>query len=155
MKRTAVFNTVHPETDVAARGSLPYCLALAACRRDPALLLGPGFRTELLRDAAIRATASKVRITENEDYENQYPARSLARVTLKLNNGKTVSAEVDRSQRGRYLTPTDADIENKFRLLVTPVLGQGKTDRLVGLCQRFETLTDMNELIGTLRPDQT
>lgn len=151
MKRTAVFNTVHPETDVAARGSLPYCLALAACRRDPALLLGPGFRPELLRDAAIRANASKVRITENADYENQYPARSLARVTLKLNNGKTVTAEVDRSQRGRYLTPTDADIENKFRLLVTPVLGQAKTDRLVALCQRFETLSDMNELIDTLR----
>jgi 2-methylcitrate dehydratase PrpD len=151
MKRTAVFNTVHPENDVAARGSLPYCLALAACRRDPALLLGPGFGAEALRDPAIRAVASRVKIVENEEYESAYPARSLARVTLKLNNGKTVSAEVDRSERGRYLTPTDADIEGKFRLLVAPVLGQAKTDRLVELCMRFETLPDVRALIEALR----
>jgi 2-methylcitrate dehydratase PrpD len=151
MKRTAVFNTVHPDNDVAARASLPYCLAVALHQRDRAALLGPAFRSEVLRDPAIRATASNVRITENEEYERQYPACSLARVTLTLTNGKTVSAEVDRSERGRYLTPTDADIEEKFRLLVTPALGQAKTDTLVGLAQRFETLPDMQELIDTLR----
>ena len=151
MKRTAVFNTVHPDNDVAARASLPYCLAMAACLRDPAALLGPGFRPEVLRDPAIRALAGKVNITENEEYERQYPARSLARVTLTLHNGKTVSTEVDRSQRGRYLTPTDADIENKFRLLATGVLGQAKTDAVVALCSRFETLPDMKALIAALR----
>jgi len=152
MKRTAVFNTVHPENDVAARASLPYCLAVAVCQRDRAALLGPAFRTDVLRDPAIRAVASKVRITENEDYEKQYPARSLARITLKLKNGKTVSAEVDRSERGRYLTPTDADIEEKFRLITTPVLGQAKADTVVELCKRFETLPDMTALITALCP---
>ncbi len=151
MKRTAVFNTVHPDNDVAARGSLPYCLALAVCKRDPALLLGPGFRAELLRDPLIRAVAGKVKITENEDYERQYPARSLARITLKLRDGKSVSLEVDRSERGRYLTPTDEDIEGKFRLLATGVLGQAKTDKVLELCRRFETLPDLKELIAALR----
>jgi len=151
MKRTAVFNTVHPDNEVAARASLPYCLAVALHQRDRASLLGPAFRTKVLHDPAIRATASKVAITENEDYERQYPEHSLARVTLKLKNGKVVSAEVDRSQRGRYLTPTDADIEEKFRLLVTPVLGQAKTDTLMTLVKRFETLPNMKELIETLR----
>lgn len=150
MKRTAVFNTVHPDNDVAARASLPFCLAVALHQQDRAALLGPAFRPEVLRDAAIRATASKVRIVENEDYERQYPARSLARVTLKLNSGMTVSAEVDRSERGRYLTPTDADIEEKFRLLVTPVLGQKKADALVDMMQRFESLPNMKTLIDTL-----
>ena len=72
-------------------------------------------------------------------------------MTLTLTDGRTVSAEVDRSERGRYLTPTDADIEEKFRLLVTPVLGPAQTDRLTGLAKRFETLPDMSELIATLR----
>jgi 2-methylcitrate dehydratase PrpD len=97
--------------------------------------------------------ASRVKITENEDYENQYPARSLARITLKLRNGQSHSTVVDRSERGRYLTPTDADIEGKFRLLVAPVLGPAKTDKLVGLCGRFEALGDMRELIDTLRAE--
>jgi 2-methylcitrate dehydratase PrpD len=151
MKRTAVFNTVHPENDVAARGSLPFCLAVALHQQNPATLLGPAFRTEVLRDAAVRATASKVTIIENDDYERQYPARSLARLTLTLKNGKTVSAEVDRSERGRYLTPTDADIEGKTRLLSEPVLGKAKTDKLIELGRRFESLPDMKDLIDVLR----
>ena len=151
MKRTAVFNTVHPDNDVAARASLPYCLAVAVCKRDPAALLGPGFASDVLRDPVIRAMASRVTITENESYEQQYPSRSLARVTLKLRSSKTVSAEVDRSERGRYLTPTDADIEHKFRLLATSVIGQANTDKVVALCARFETLPDMTELIDALR----
>lgn len=151
MKRTAVFNTVHPDNDVAARASLPFCLAVALHQQNQAALLGPAFRPEVLRDPAIRATASKVKIVENEDYERQYPAHSLARVTLTLNNGKTLSAEVDRSERGRYLTPTDADIEEKTRLLATPVLGEAKTERLIALGRRFETLPDMNEVVDTLR----
>ena len=75
----------------------------------------------------------------------------LARVTLTLTNGKTVSAEVDRSERGRYLTPTDADIEEKTRLLATPVLGKAKTDKLIELGRRFETLPNMTELMDVLK----
>src|SRR5262249_2930561 len=130
MKRTAVFNTRHPENEIAARASLPYCLAVAVCRKNPALLLGPAFRKEVLTDKSVWAAAEKVRITENDDYERQYPARSLAKVTITLTNGKSFSQEDDRSARPRYLTPTDADIERKFRQIATPVLGVAKTDKV-------------------------
>ena len=96
--------------------------------------------------------ADKVVITENAEYERVYPAQSLARSTLFLKNGKQVTAEVDRSARGRYLTPTDADIENKFRVIATPVLGQAKTDRVVHLVQNLETLKDTKALIEALTP---
>lgn len=151
MKRTAIFNTRHPENEIAARASLPYCLAVAVCRKDPGLLLGPAFRNEVLTDKAIWAAAEKVRITENEDYERQYPARSLARVTIKLNNGKSFTQEDDRSARGRYLTPTDDDIEHKFRQIAKPVLGAAKTDKVVALVRRLEALPDVGELIQALK----
>lgn len=151
MRRTAIFNTRHPETEIAARASLPYCLALAVCTRDRGQLLGPGFRPEMLADKAIWAAAEKVRITENEDYERQYPEHSRARVTLRLHNGKSCSQEDDRSARRRYLTPTDADIEEKFRLIATPVLGKSKTDKVVALVGRLETLSDVRELVEALR----
>lgn len=150
MRRLALFNTRHPENELAARASLPYCLAVAVCTRDRGQLLGPAFRAELLADKTIRAAADKVRITVNEDYERQYPARSLARVTLRLRNGESYSREGDRSARARYLTPTDQDIEEKFRLIATPVLGRSKTDRVVALVQKFETLDNVRELIDAL-----
>jgi 2-methylcitrate dehydratase PrpD len=152
MKRTAIFNTRHPENEVAARASLPYCLAVAVCRKDPALLLGPAFHENVLKDKAVWAAADKVRITENEDYERRYPAQSLARVTITLKNGKSFSQEEDRSARGRYLTPTDDDIEHKFRLIAKPVLGAAKTDKVIGIVRRLETLPDIGELVQALRP---
>jgi 2-methylcitrate dehydratase PrpD len=150
-KRTAIFNKPHPENDVAARGSLPYCLAVAVCTRDPGQLLGPAYRAEALRNETFRRVSAKVRITENDDYERQYPARSLARVTVCLRSGAEHSMEIDRSEIGRYLTPTDADIEDKVRLIATRALGNDKTDQLVALGQRFETLPDMKQLMETLR----
>ena len=152
MKRTAVFNTVHPENDVAARGSLPYCLAVAVCTRDPGQLLGPAYRPEALRDRKVLAMAEKVRITENEDYERQYPARSLARISVRLRGGVTHSLEIDRSEIERYLRPTDADIEGKFRLIATPVLGKAKTDTVVHWLQNMETMPNVELLMKALQP---
>lgn len=152
MRRTAIFNTVHPENEVAARASLPYCLAVAVCRKDPALLLGPAFRDEVLKDKAVRAAAEKVRISENEEYERRYPAQSLARVTITLKNGKSFSQEEDRSARGRYLTPTDEDIAHKFRLIARPVLGEARSEKVIGIVNRLEKLPDIGELIEAIKP---
>ena len=152
MRRTAIFNTVHPENEVAARASLPYCLAVAVCRKDPAMLLGPAFTEALLKDKAVWAAADKVRITENEDYERRYPAQSLAKVTITLKNGKSFSQEEDRSARGRYLTPTDDDIAHKFRLIAKPVLGDAKTENVIKVVSRLETLKDIGDLVNALKP---
>jgi 2-methylcitrate dehydratase PrpD len=151
MRRTAMFNARHPENEIAARAGLPYCLAVAVCTRDPAQLLGPAFLPEMLSNPEIAAAADKVKITENEDYERQYPARSLARVTIRLNDGRSFSEEVDRSERGRYLNPTDADIENKFRAIAHPILGRAKADQVVELVARLETLSNLAPLVEALK----
>ncbi len=151
-KRTAIFNKAHPVSDHTARGSLPYCIAVAICTRDAALLLGPAYQPEMLRNAEFNAMADRVRITQNDDYESQYPARSLCRVTIRLRSGATHSLEVDRTEIARYLKPTDADIEGKFRLIATPVLGQAQADKVVSLVNKFETLGDVGELMQALRP---
>lgn len=151
-RRTAIFNKPHPVSDHTARGSVPFCIAVAVCTRDPAQLLGPAYRPESLRNPEWLAMADRVRITTNEDYERQYPARSLCRVTIRLKNGVSRSIEVDRTANARYLNPTDADIENKFRLIATPVLGQAQADTVVRLVNRMETLDDVSELMQALRP---
>ena len=153
-RRTAIFNKSHPASDHTARGSLPFCIAVAVCTRDPAQLLGPAYRPEGLRNVEWLAMADRVRITTNEDYERQYPARSLCRVTIHLKDGVSHSLEVDRTAIARYLNPTDADIENKFRLIATPVLGQAQADAVVRLVSRLETLSDIGELMQALRPSK-
>jgi 2-methylcitrate dehydratase PrpD len=152
MRRSAIFfDVIHPLNEVAARASLPYCIAVAVCTRDRGQLLGPCYRDNMLRNKEVSAAADKVKMTLNDDYQRQYPARSLARVTLVLHDGRSVSLEVDRTARRRYLTPTDADIEEKFRLISTPVLGETKASRVVQLVRGLESLSDLRELIEALR----
>lgn len=150
-RRTAIFNGTSPANELEARGSLPYCLALAACTRDSSLLLGPGYRARWLNDAAVRAMIRRVRISANEAYEAQYPARSLARITLHLRGGTSVTLEADRSEIRRYLYPTDADIEAKFRMIAQPVLGEAKTQQIVDMALSLERLSDARRLIEALR----
>ena len=151
MRRAAIFNGRHPDNDIVARASLPYCLAVAVCTRDPAQLLGPAFRLELLGDKTVRDLEDRVRIKENEDYERQYPKRSLAKVTITLRNGASHSLEVDRAAPGRYLNPTDEDIEQKFNLIARASLGPANTDRVLAILRRIEELPNVTELIGCLQ----
>lgn len=151
-RRTAIFSGMQPGNELEARGSLPYCLALAACTRDPSLLLGPGYRDRWLNDPAVRAMIAKVRISANDAYEAQYPARSLAKITLHLRDGRAVSREADRTEIRRYLDPSDADIEGKFRLIAQPVLGEAKTKQAIDLVYGLEQLRDIAPLIEALQP---
>jgi hypothetical protein len=79
--------------------------------------------------------------------------RSLAKIAVALRDGRTYSLEVDRSEIGRYLTPTDADIEQKFRLIAAPVLGERKTSRVVELAFDMEHVSDIGELMKCLQPE--
>jgi 2-methylcitrate dehydratase PrpD len=151
-RRTALFKQAQPATELEARGSLPFCLALAAGRRDPGLLLGPGFRSESIRDPVLQALAARVRITANEDYERQYPARSLARIGVRLRDGTRHGIEVDRSEIARYLHPADADIEAKFRSIAVPVLGEAKVAEVVALVRGLEGMINVEALIEALQP---
>ncbi|MBI3041830.1 MAG: MmgE/PrpD family protein [Betaproteobacteria bacterium] len=152
MRRTALFNDPHPRSDHTARASLPHCVAVAVCTGDPAQLLGPAYGGDMLRDPAIRAMAERVRVTQNDEYERQYPARSLCRVTIRLSGGGVHSVEVDRSENSRYLNPTDADIEGKFRMIAEPVLGRKQSERVIAQVREIETLPDIRGLVDALRP---
>jgi 2-methylcitrate dehydratase PrpD len=151
-RRTAIFKQAQPSNELEARGSLPFCLALAARMREPALLLGAGFRDAMTRDPALQALAARVRITANEDYERQYPARSLARISVRLRDGTVHGIEVDRSEIGRYLSPTDADIEAKFRSIAAPVLGESRVGEVVAIARGLEGMVNVDALMKALQP---
>ena len=150
-RRTSTFNTRHPRNEITARASLSYCLAIAVCTRDRSQLMGAGFSREMLTDKTVWATAEKVSVKVNQDYDDRYPAQSLARVTITLKDGRSFSREEDRNARPRYLNPTDQDIEGKFRMIATAVLGQEKTDNVVSLVSRLETLPDIHALVESLK----
>jgi 2-methylcitrate dehydratase PrpD len=151
MRRAATFFCdPNPANEIAARASLPYCLAAAAVLRDPAALLGRAFRPEILTHPLVRDLAGRVRVVISEEYERRYPVQSLARVALRLRDGKQYDQERDRHLDTRYSKPTDADIKSKFRLIATPVLGSGPTDRIVNLAFALDTAPGIGEIMKCL-----
>lgn len=109
-------------------------------------------RLESLPPTMLQTARQRVRITQDEDYEAQYLARNLARVTVELRNGTACSREVGLSGIRRHLTPSDADIEPRFRMIATPVPGRTKTEAATALAWRLETLRDLSELLQALQP---
>ncbi|MEI8035990.1 MAG: MmgE/PrpD family protein [Betaproteobacteria bacterium] len=153
-KRTAIFNNPAPDSDHTARASLPYCVAVAICTQDPAQLLGPAYEPSRLQDPTLLRMAQRVLISENEDYENQYPAHSLCNVSIQLQDDCEFSIEVDRTQNPRYLKPSDEDIEAKFRLIATPSLGTEKTERIIQLVKNLDALDNVQSIMEALRPER-
>ena len=72
-------------------------------------------------------------------------------MTITLRNGASHSLEVDRAAPGRYLNPTDEDIEQKFNLIARASLGPANTDRVLAILRRIEELPNVTELIGCLQ----
>ena len=79
--------------------------------------------------------------------DTRYPAGIPNRITVTLNDGRTLEKLVE-FPRGHAGNPmTDAEVEAKFRRAVEPKYGQAKADAILARCWEFETLTSVTDLV--------
>jgi 2-methylcitrate dehydratase PrpD len=133
-----------PRTGVEGMFSIQYAASLALLDRDT----GPSaFTDEQVRDPALTAARRFVRVI---------PVARIAttgkptEVTVRLKGGEAHEACLD----ALIVTPDDQLddqwqwLEAKFHGLVAPVLGAARSNELVALVRRFETLGSIRELTG-------
>lgn len=78
--------------------------------------------------------------------ESIYPGRRSGAVKITLNDGKTVEARV-LDPKGEGENPmSDADLEQKFTVNCTPLLGEDKCKRLLATVWQFDSAKDAGEL---------
>jgi len=78
--------------------------------------------------------------------ESIYPGRRSGAVKITLNDGKTVEARV-LDPKGEGENPmSDADLEQKFTVNCTPLLGEDKCKRLLAAVWQFDSAKDAGEL---------
>ena len=134
-----------PRIAQEARFSAQYCLAaqmvLGAVRLS-------AFEPEVLSNPAIRAMMSRITIARADDLAAQYPRRRMARVRVRLTDGR----ELNHFQPSRRGDPDDpigeAEVIAKFDALVGGVLSPPERDRLRQL------ILETDELPGPLRPGE-
>jgi 2-methylcitrate dehydratase PrpD len=132
-----------PKTLYSAKFSLPFCVALAICRKSASLVQ---FNDENLNNREIRELMQRVELVVDPALEARYPARWPARVTLRFKDGASLSGETE-APRGDPENPlTTADFEEKFRGLSQPVVGSELAEELIPRVHALDTLSDIGEL---------
>ena len=143
----AHLDAMTPGHELAARWSIPYCIAAAAVLGS----CGPeAFRESSRADPRLRALGERVRVREVPAYTAEFPGATPARVTVRLRDGTVREAEV-RHAIGDPERPIDAAaLEAKFRALTEPVLGPD-ADRAARAILALRDAADVRTVTAPLR----
>ncbi|MEP7358501.1 MAG: MmgE/PrpD family protein, partial [Anaerolineales bacterium] len=134
----------HPAGPDEAQYNLAYPVAAAFLDGElgPRQMLPPR-----IYDPAILALADRVTAEVVDEYAQAFPQKTLADVEVRLVDGRVLSVQ---RQQARWewpdTLPSDAELERKFEMLVSPVLGD-RTAELAELIWTFERAGNASALI--------
>lgn len=119
--------TALPDTTEEAQYSLPFPVAAALVKQQITVdeIHGAG-----LQDDRIRALSQSIRLYEVDAYNDVFPQRRISEVTITLKDGRTLESGPTEANGDPELPLTDTEIDDKFMLFATPVLGHHRADKL-------------------------
>ena len=133
-----VCGNTDPKTAAEARFSAPYVVAHALLHGAVRL---EAFSDERLADPGVRALMKRVVLREDAGFTAAFPGRRQARVRVVTKAGRTLEHYAPCRKGDPEAPLTDAEIDDKSRELVTPVLGEARARGLLAQLWRLETLT--------------
>jgi 2-methylcitrate dehydratase PrpD len=103
-----------------------------------------------LNDPIIRQLQNKIKLEENRNHTDAFPARRFASVVITLQNGDQLQLE-DIEARGDAANPlSDAEIETKFIELTGGSISASKKNQLIQLIDNLEGEDDINSLLSLI-----
>ena len=135
-----------PTTPSAARFSIPFSVALALIKKDAG---ADKYTEENVRDQTVRKLAGKVQLSANKSWEQLYPEKRGATVTIITYDGETCSAEVELA-KGEPENPASwKEIYKKFYANSTLLISEKEAKKLGHIIMNLEhsSLGDLIELL--------
>jgi 2-methylcitrate dehydratase len=124
-----------PQTRETADHSLPYCTAVALVDGE---ITADQFSAKRLRDPSLLDLVARTRVVEDPKLTAGYPAGIPNRVTVTLDDGRKLVAEVS-FPPGHDRNPlSDDQLATKFHGLADPVLGRPRADQIRDRVARLE-----------------
>jgi len=99
------------------------------------------FSDEVVRDPQVIALRDRVFATEDGAI-----GRTEARVSIRLRDGRRLERHVEHALGTLERPMSDADLEAKFRGLVTGILPEGRIAELISACWSVESLEDAGDI---------
>jgi 2-methylcitrate dehydratase len=138
-----------PKTRETADHSLPYCTAVALVDGQ---ITAEQFSDRRLSDPALLDLVARTTVVEDPRLTAGYPAGIPNRVTVELDDGSTLVAEVA-FPPGHDKNPlTDTQLAHKFHGLVDPVLGPARAQLIIDKVANLENDATPHEMIALLTP---
>jgi 2-methylcitrate dehydratase PrpD len=128
-----------PRSGLEAKFSLSQCLAAVFAGLDTAAL--DTFSDARASDPALAALRAKIAIDYSPDL-----ARGRAEIEVTMKDGRRLTATFDSGKSVEDLAQQRARLQNKFRRLAEPVVGERRAAELGALAIKVETLRSMREL---------
>ena len=138
----------HPGTRETADHSIPY--VVAATLLDGAIT-DATFETERLRDPRVERLMAMMEVREDPQFSRAYPGRWACRIEIQTKGGLQHTGLVEHFKGHPDNPMTDAEIEEKFRILASPKLDRPSCDAILARCWALEIMPDVGELIDLLR----
>lgn len=138
-------NSTHPHNTEEAQYHLAYPVAVALIDGE----VGPRQVTPpRLYDATVLALADRVEVEVAPQYEQAFPQKAYADVEVLTYQGQRFTAVRQEAMwEPPHTLPTDRELEQKFRWLASPVLGESKTAAIVEMIWQFEHVSQIHDLI--------
>jgi len=136
-----------PRNTIAAQFSIPFALAVALLRDR----IGPAEVSDAnLRDPAVLDLAGKVRVRVDDELDRQFPAKTMARVTISTAAGDyRTSVEYPRGNPENPLS--DRELDAKFILLTRDVIGEQRSVALRAAIRALPHASDCRAFTELLR----
>ena len=132
-----------PKTMLAAKFSLPFALATTLVHGSASI---EAFRDAARADRTVLALASRVRVDEDPALTAMLPAARPARVTLRLADGRILTAMATTNKGDTEDPYPPAEVEAKFVEITAPVWGEARARRVIAAVAALDAENDPQRL---------
>lgn len=136
-----------PATAMAAQFSIPYVVATALLKGVPGVA---NFDDASIHDPEVLALARKVRLVEDAEIAQHFPAHEPSRVTVNLHNGKSHSKAVICSKGTPDNPMSRQELEAKFTEFASLIIPPNQAAKIIEMIWSLETLPDVRALAALL-----
>ncbi len=143
------FSSKEAATGMAARVSVPYCIAAAAV---DGVLTQAQFAQGRIQDPLIRQVLARTSVIADPELNTLYPANFPARVTVTMEDGQSFQETVMLPKGDPGAPLSEAELEDKFRANVEPVFGAAQATRLRDAVLRLPEGGEVSALSALLVP---
>jgi 2-methylcitrate dehydratase PrpD len=135
-----------PKNVVDLQFSMPYQAAIAFVRGRVGV---QEFTEQSLREPLARKLMKLVEVVVDQEFERRYPKQYSSAVTVTMEDGTEYTAVVDNPRGDKRNPVTHRDVEQKFRDLTVPVIGdESQVNKIIAYVNRLEESGDVAELIA-------